>query len=149
MPSALLSATEPVPIDWLQKAADGKLEMTGVNVWKALRHQAYIQVIGVDENVLHQVSKLDQCARFRVTQRGRDLLEGKEGPQFPFDKNDPPLNIRLWVSAFRRWTRNCPKGLVLAYSEGQLHVLVTDSQGNVKDDPAHRLSSMKVPWHGS
>ena len=50
------------------------------------------------------------------------------------------------VSAFRRWCRNCPKHVHLAYSDGQLHVLGEDTAGQVKDDEAHRLSSMKVPW---
>ena len=139
----------PPPTDWLQEAASSKLEMTGVNVWKALRYRAYVQIIGVKGDVLHEVSRLSQCASFRVTQRGHDLLESSAtGPDLPFNKNDPPLNIRLWTSAFRRWTRNCPEGLHLAYSDGQLHVLAADKGGKVKDDDAHRIASMKVRWHG-
>jgi hypothetical protein len=135
------------PTDWLQKVADGRLEMNGVNVWKALRYRAYVQVIDVKGNVMHEVSKLKECGQFRVTQRGIDLLEGNGEAVLPFDKNDLPLNIRLWTSAFRRWTRNCPPGLFLTFTDGQLHVLAADTQGKVKDDPFHRLASMKVPWH--
>lgn len=137
------------PTDWLQKAVEGKLEVTGVNVWKALRHRAYVQVIGTDGNVLNEVSRLNQCARFRVTQRGHDLLESSESSGLPFNKADPPLSIRLWTSAFRRCLRNCPEGIYLAQSDGQLHILAADKDGKVKDDEAHRLSSMKVRWHGN
>lgn len=139
----------PPPTDWLQQAASGKLEMTGVNVWKALRHRAYVQIIGTDGNVLHEVSRLSQCASFRVTQRGHELLESSNAADLPFNKNDPPMSIRLWTSAFRRWTRNCPDGLYLTYSDGQLHVLAADKEGKVKDDDAHRLASMKIRWHGN
>jgi len=137
------------PIDWLKRAAEGKLEMTGINVWKALRHRVYIQIIGPDSNVVHEVSRLNQCATFRVTQRGQDLLEHSGEIDLPFNKTEPPMNIRLWTSAFRRWARNCPEGLHLTYSDGQLHVLAADMDGKVKDDDAHRLVSVKVRWHGN
>jgi hypothetical protein len=136
------------PLELIQKVADRKLETTGVNVWNALKYRAYIQVIDLDGNVLQEVPRLDRVAGFRLTPRGKDLLSGS-ATALPFDKNDPPLNVRLWVSAFRRWCRNCPKGLHLTHSDGQLHVLAADGTGKVKDDEIHRLASVKVPWHGS
>lgn len=137
------------PIDWLKSAADGRLEMSGVNVWKALRHRAYVQIIDKDSNVLHEVSRLKDCISFRVTQRGYDLLEHSDEIELPFNKNDPPMNIRLWTSAFRRWIRNCPDGLSLTFSEGQLHILAADTDGKTKNDDVHRVASMKVRWHGN
>jgi hypothetical protein len=134
---------KPVPIDLLQKVADGKLANTGANVWNALHYRAHIQVIGTDGYVFQSVPRLDKVAGFRLTNRGRTTLAGA-GTKLVFNKNDLPLDERLWVSAFRRLCRNCPKGLHLAYSEGQLHVLSEDSAGQVKDDDAHRLSSMKI-----
>ncbi len=134
------------PIDWLKRAAKGELEMTGMNVWKALRHRSYVQIIGPDSNVIQEVSRLSQCASFRVTQRGHDLLEHSSDTDLPFNKTEPPTNIRLWTSALRRLARNCPEGFYLAYSEGQLHVLAADTDGKVKDDDAHRVMSVKVRW---
>lgn len=140
---------KPAPLELIQKVADGKLENTGTNVWKALKYRAYIQVIDHDGNVLQEVPRLDRVAGFRLTPRGKDLISGSTATALPFNKDDPPLNVRLWVSAFRRWCRNCPKGLYLAHSDGQLHILAEDGTGKVKDDEIHRLASLKVPWHGS
>lgn len=138
----------PPPLDLVQKIADRKLEATGINVWKVLKHQDYIQVIDHDGNVLHEVPRLDRVAGFRLTPRGQEMIAGSK-VGLPFDKADPPMNVRLWVSAFRRWCRNCPKGLQLTHSDGQLHVLAEDAAGKVKDDDLHRLASVKVPWHSS
>jgi hypothetical protein len=137
------------PIDWFKQIADGKVATTGVNVWKALKFRAFIQVIGKDGSVISGSPRLDQVSHFRITERGRKLLDqSKEGaPTLPFNKADPPLAVRLWLSAFRRWCRNCPKGLQLTYANGQLHVLANDSQGKTADDDLHRLDSVKVPWH--
>ena len=124
--------------------------MTGENIAKAMRLRGYIQVLDAKENVLDWAAKTTDCASFRVTQRGRELIEDeKKAVEFPFDKHDPPLSIRLWKSAFQRWIRNCPKGLFLAYSDDHLHILARDSAGIVKDDPAHRLISIKAPWISS
>lgn len=138
---------EAPPVEWLQKAAAGKLEPYGVNVWKALRHHAYIQVIGLDDNVMEEVTRLDHVKGFRVTRRGHDFLKETGSVRLPFNKDDPPLNIRLWISACRRWGRNCPAGLFLTCSDGQIHILAADTAGKVKDDPAHRIASLKWPWH--
>jgi hypothetical protein len=134
-----------VPIDLLQQVEDKKLEIVGKNIWNALRYRAHIEVFGHDGNVLSGVPGTDKVAGFRLTRRGKETL-ASAGTKLVFNKDDLPVNERLWVSAFRRWARNCPKKLHLAYSDGQLHVLAEDSAGQVKDDDAHRLSSMKVPW---
>jgi hypothetical protein len=134
-----------VPIDLLQQIADRKLEVTGKNIWNALRYRAHIQLIGHDGDVLTGVPGTDKVASIRLTKRGEEAL-ASAGAKAMFNKDDLPMDVRLWVSSFRRWCRNCPKHVHLAYSDGQLHVLGEDSSGQVKDDDGHRLSSMKVPW---
>jgi hypothetical protein len=137
------------PIDWLRQAAHGKLDATGVNVWKALRHRAYIQVIGLDDNVMETVTRLDRVKGFRVTRRGHQYLNELGAVRLPFNKNDPPRNIVLWLSTLRRLSRNFPAGLVLACSDKELRVLAKDIAGKVQDDAAHHIASVKVPWHMS
>lgn len=147
MPSSPLSAVSG-GIEWLREADKGRLPVTGKNVWQALKLGAYIQVLDHTGGVLHEVKRLDSCAGFRVTQRGRDLIEGRDKTKavLPFNKEDPPLNIRLWVSAFRRWMRNCPQGLSVVESDGEMHVLAKDTEGKVENDLDHRLASVKAPW---
>lgn len=135
------------PTEWLQKAADRRLEVTGENVWKAMRHRAYIQVIDTKGNVVESAPKLDKVSEFRVTERGHRLLEdSKKTVGLPFNKNDLPQSHELWLSSLRRCFRNIPKGFKLAEKDGEIHVLVTDTDGKVENDAAHRIASLKVPW---
>lgn len=140
---------KPLSPDWLKAVADGTLEITGENLIKALRNQGLVQVLGKDGTVLTKVKLTSDCHGFRLTRRGRDFLNSSTATnksELPFNKDDLPLNIKLWISAFRRWCRNCPPGLSLAYSDEKLRVLAKDMAGSVKDDEAHQLSEMKVPW---
>lgn len=163
------SSHMPEPsIDWLQEAVDGRLEINGVNVWKAMRYRGYIQVIDKDGKVMDSVTghaivrgqsvtssdnktrnsipMLERCAEFRVTDRGRKLLEDAKNAQLPFKKSDLPKTHELWLSTLRRCCRNVPKGLHLTHKDGELHVLATGLDGKVVNDSAHCLASFKVPW---
>lgn len=137
------------PIDWLREAADGKLKLTGMNVMKALRYRGHIQVLDAKRNVLDSVKKLEDCAEFRVTERGLALLESPKKAELPFNKNDLPKGHELWLSSLRRCLRNAPKGFKLSFKDDELHVLVTDLQGKIDNDDAHRLAAFKVAWHES
>lgn len=132
-------------LDFLRLVADGKAAPEPKNIWIASQHGALVQMLDKNGAVLTGELRFADVVGLQLTRRGQALLDGTK-TSLPFNKADPPLNIRLWTSAFRRWTRNCPKGLYLAYSDEQLHVLAADSEGNVKNDDAHRLSSQKVPW---
>jgi hypothetical protein len=135
------------PIEWLQEAQAGRLEVTGENVWKAFRYRAYIQVLDEKEHVFETVPSLKLVKGFRVTQRGKELIETAKNPSLKAElkgADDPPT--KLWLSAFKRWVRNVPKGMKLAQSDGELHVLAPDAEGKIKNDEAHRLFSLKVPW---
>ncbi len=134
--------------DILREVRDGKMKVTQENVWGASNFQSLIQMLDARGNVLVGRPKMEDVVSFRLTRRGQDVLKQSEQSQgaLPFDKADPPISIRLWVSAFRRWCRNAPKGLHMTYSDGQLRILVADNQGKVVDDDIHRLASMKVPW---
>jgi hypothetical protein len=138
--------SEP-PVEWLQRAAEHKLEVTGVNVWKALRHRAFVQVLDFHGDVIEHVKRLDLCKDFRVTARGHALLEFSKKTSLPFKKGELPKNIELWLSGVRRLMRNIPKDLVLTEKDEELHVLVKDNEGNVACDGPHRLATIKVPWH--
>lgn len=137
------------PIELLKKVDDRTLDLTGENVWKALHYRAFIQVLDKKGNVVSGSPKLKEIVGFRLTHRGKALLKnsGPGAARLPFNRDDLPINERLWVSAFRRWCRNCPKGLQLTYSDSELHVLATDTSGKVADDDLHRIASMKVPWY--
>lgn len=137
------------PVAWLKLVAEGRLEVSGTNVAKALRYRSFIQFLDINGGVIEKPLRLGEIAAFRVTARGQALLQEAATPtEFPFKRSDPPQDIKLWVSAFKRWARNCPKGLVLAYSDDQIHVLAKDRTGVAKDDDAHRVASIKVPWIG-
>lgn len=135
----------PISTDLLQLVADGKLEVTGENIWKVLRHRAFVQVLDRKGEPIDGVPKLQDVSGFRLTHRGRDLISGSK-TALPFNKADPPPAVKFWTSTFKRWCRNCPKGLHLAYSDGELHILVQDASGTVKNDDRHRLVSAKIPW---
>ena len=137
-------------VEWLKAAASGKLTLDGPTIAKALRFQGHVQVIDRLGGVLTTLpDRSERAASFRLTRRGQEMLDadGDGVPFLPFSKTDPPISIKLWASAFRRWCRNCPEGLRLAYSEGQLHVLAEDTKKGVANDDLHRLASAKVPWY--
>lgn len=137
------------PIEWLKEAFDHKLAVNSVNIWKAFRHPSFIQVMNRKGETITEITKVSQLkdvAEFRVTQRGKDFLQESETTCLLFKKSDPPPNIRNWLSAFRRLTRNCPEGIQLTHAEGKLRILVKDTKGNVKDDDLHLVESVKVPW---
>jgi len=134
------------PIDWLKEVQDRKLEINGVNVWKALHFPSFVQVISRKNDVMTEVKVLKDVAEFRLTRRGSDFLEESEATILMFKKADPPPNIRYWLSAFRRLARNCPEGLQLTYADGELRVLAKDTKGNTKNDDLHLVESVKVPW---
>ena len=135
---------KPVPLDLLRQIDAGKLPLTGVNVWKVLRYRAHIQVIGLDGEPMDGVPRLDRVASFRLTPRGKALLQSTV--TLPFYRQELPLHIAHYTSSLRRWCRNIPKGLRLAYSDGELHVVAEDLEGHVANDEAHRIASAKVPW---
>jgi hypothetical protein len=120
--------------------------VTGENVWKALRYRSLIQVLSLKGDLIQSVPALHDVAGFRLTQRGHDLLKESGVVRLPFDKADLPRNMQFWLNNLRRLCRNCPKGLRLAYADGQLHILIEDTSGEARNDELHRLSSMKVPW---
>lgn len=135
--------------EWLKKVQQGKLEVTGENICKALRLRAYVQVIDLKQNVVSGAIGTDKVSGFRITERGRALLAKETGVQLPINLADPPKNIKWWANALKRWARQCPKGFFVTYSNDELRVLVADNTGKVKDDEAHRLVSVRVPWHSS
>ena len=141
------SSHMPVPpIEWLREAADGRLKLTGANVWKALRYRGHINILDAKGNILDHVKKLEDCAKFEVTKRGLALLESPKSAELPFRKTDLPKSHELWLSSLRRSLRNIPKGFKLTEKDGEVHVLVTDTDGKVENDAIHRLASFKVPW---
>jgi hypothetical protein len=137
--------------EMLRAVRDNKLEVSTWMIGKVVQYHTLIQFIGKDGTplVYNAVPFTGDVVGYRLTRRGQQVLadsEKSEANRLPFDRADPPLNIRLWLSAFRRWLRNCPKGLHLAYSDGQLHVLTVDLDGKVANDDAHRVASLKAPW---
>jgi hypothetical protein len=134
------------PRDWLKLAADRRLEVTGLNIAKALRFRGYIQLMDHSGHMVQHVTKIQDCAGFRVTERGLAYLLEEAVTGLPFSKYDPPPRIQHWLSALKRLCRNCPEGLHLFYSEGELRVLMEDTTGKVADDPIHLVASMKAPW---
>jgi hypothetical protein len=135
----------------LRGVRDQTLDVSTFTIGKVAQYHSLIQFIGKDGAplVYNAVPYTGDVVGYRLTRRGEGVLkdsERSEADRLPFDKADPPLTIRLWLSAFRRWLRNCPKGLHLAYSDGQLHILTADLDGKVANDDAHRLMSMRAPW---
>lgn len=135
----------------LRAVRDKTLEVSTHNIGRVVQYHSLIQFLDKygAPIVYNVVPFTGDVVGYRLTRRGQQVLadsEKSEANRLPFDKADPPLNIRLWLSAFRRWLRNCPKGLHLAYSDGQLHVLTVDLDGKVANDDAHRVASLKVPW---
>lgn len=138
-------------VELLRAVRDRKLQVTPQSVWNAWQHRALIQIIDKAQNVVTDLRtlKMPQVDGFRLTHRGAEVLDQRERPAsvtMPINKADPPMDVGLWLSAFRRWCRNIPKGLSLAHSDGQLHVLAQDSEQQVENDDFHRLASVKVPW---
>lgn len=146
MPRTFSTRVSLPPTAWLKEVLDRKLEVTGVNVWKALRYPSFVQVISRKGDVMTEVSRLSEVADFRITRRGQDFLEEFESTVLKFKKHDPPANIRYWLSTFRRLIRNCPEGIKLTFSDGELKVLAEDTKGNTKNDDLHLVESVKVPW---
>lgn len=148
MQSGSFSHMPDPPTDWLQLVADRKLKLTGANVWKAMRYRSFVHVLDQKQQVMDSVTKLDDCSGFKITERGLALLESsKNKVELPFRKGDLPKGHELWLSALRRCARNVPKSFVLAHKDGEMHVLITDLEGKVANDDAHRIASFKVPWH--
>lgn len=140
-------------LEFLRKAAEGKLSTSGSNIWKALRIPALVQVVDKHGEVIANAAReASKVAGFRLTRRGSEMLDqatkGRSvAGAMRLNRDALPQDVALWVSAFKRLCRNCPKNVRLAYSDGKLHVLGEDQSGQVKDDEAYRLVSAKVPWH--
>jgi hypothetical protein len=137
------------PTEWLQQAADNRLPLTGKNVVTALRYRGHIQVIDSKGQVMDHVTKLEECRSFNVTKRGLALLETAKKVSLPFNKSELPKSHEIWLSSLRRCLRNIPKGFKLTEKDGEVYVLVADTEGKVEDDALHQLASFKVPWHKS
>jgi hypothetical protein len=137
----------PPPVEWLKEAKTGRMPLTAVNVWKALRYKSYVQVLDFKGNVISHVVNLKDCCDLRITKRGFDYLEeAKNTVTLPFNRENLPQAMQLWINTFRRWTRNCPAGVVLTFSDGELRVLVKDTSGKAKDDEKHLLAAAKISW---
>jgi hypothetical protein len=137
-------------LDFLADVKNGQVPVTVTNVGKALKHRRYVQILDRQNMPMYSPLRLADIGGFRLTHRGvwrLDSAKEQNGSvQLPFNKADPPLPVRHWLSAFQRALRNCPTDIVLVADTDEIRVLAKDTEGTVKDDDGHCIAKAKVPW---